>query len=64
MRDTLHAEQPNLSAEDATRLLLKRIMHGPSEHLRRLAATDNLDDRTLSTLEELFGLDQEQGDDL
>ena len=64
MRDILHAEQPNLSAEDATRLLLKRIMHGPSEHLRRLAATDNLDDRTLSTLEELFGLDQEQGDDL
>ena len=57
MREELHAEQPNLSAEDATRLLLKRVLHGPSEHLRHLAATDNLDDRTLSTLEDLFGLD-------
>lgn len=64
MRDALHSEQQNLSAEEATRLLLKRIMHAPSEHLRRLAATENLDDRTLSILEELFGLDQEQGEDL
>ena len=58
MREELHAEQPNLSAEDATRLLLKRVLHGPSEHLRHLAATDNLDDRTLSTLDDLFGLDE------
>lgn len=63
MRTVLLEEQPNLSAEEATRLLLNRIMHGPSEHLRHLAATDTLDDRTVSILEALFGLDDEQGED-
>ncbi|UUX51424.1 glutamyl-tRNA reductase [Nisaea acidiphila] len=62
MRTNLHEEQPNLSAEQATRLLLNRIMHGPSEHLRRLAASETLDDRTISTLVELFGLEEEQGE--
>ncbi|MBO6559375.1 MAG: glutamyl-tRNA reductase [Nisaea sp.] len=63
MRTALHEEQPNLTAEEATRLLLKRILHAPSEHLRRLAATETLDDRTIATLVELFGLDEEQGED-
>lgn len=63
MRAALHEEQPSLSAEDATRLLLNRVMHAPSEHLRRLAATESLDDRTISLLEELFGLDHEQGEE-
>lgn len=64
MRTALHAEQPNLTAEDATRLLLNRILHAPSEHLRRLAATETLDDRTIAILVELFGLDEEQGEDV
>ncbi|WP_420403669.1 glutamyl-tRNA reductase [Nisaea sp.] len=63
MRAALHEDQPNLTAEDATRLLLKRILHAPSEHLRRLAATETLDDRTIAILVELFGLDEEQGED-
>jgi glutamyl-tRNA reductase len=37
-RAHLLAEQPDLSAEEATRLLINRLLHRPSETLRALAA--------------------------
>jgi glutamyl-tRNA reductase len=38
VRAELLAENPGLSAEEATRLLIARLLHGPSEVLRELAA--------------------------
>lgn len=38
-RGTLLAEQPGLAAEEATRLLINRLLHRPSEALRSAAAT-------------------------
>ncbi|HSK38162.1 MAG TPA: glutamyl-tRNA reductase, partial [Arenibaculum sp.] len=40
-RDRLLAEQPGLDAETATRLLINRLLHRPSEALRGMAADGN-----------------------
>jgi glutamyl-tRNA reductase len=37
-RGTLLAEQPDLTADEATRLLINRLLHRPSEALRNAAA--------------------------
>ncbi len=52
-RVRLLAEQPNLSAEEATRLLINRLLHRPSEALRDLAAKG---ESTEILLGRLFGL--------
>lgn len=52
-RARLLAEQPNLSAEDATRLLINRLLHAPSEALRDLAAKGESPENLLGRL---FGL--------
>ena len=52
-RARLLAEQPSLSAEEATRLLINRLLHTPSEALRSLA-TEGQSPETL--LDRLFGL--------
>ena len=59
-RVRLLAEQPNLSAEEATRLLINRLLHKPSEALRDLAAdgTPLMDRAPETLLGRLFG----QGD--
>jgi glutamyl-tRNA reductase len=54
-------------AEKATRLLINRLLHGPSEVLREVAGTENGSDlRNLQKMEEIidrmFGLDDEDMD--
>lgn len=47
-----------LDAETATRLLIKRLLHGPSEALRQASADSVASDRSLEkTVRRLFGLD-------
>lgn len=62
-RARLLAEQPNLPAEEATRLLINRLLHAPSEALRDAAAQGRdpkgLDMETL--LNRLFGLGGSDG---
>ena len=61
--------QGGLDAEAATRLLIKRLLHGPSEALRAVAAADAEAGRRLErTIESLFfdtdttpGSDEEAG---
>jgi len=57
-RARLLAEQPSLTAEEATRLLINRLLHAPSEALRDLAADGSaLKGETPETLlDRLFGL--------
>jgi len=52
-RARLLADQPTLSAEEATRLLINRLLHKPSEALRDLAAKG---ESTEILLGRLFGL--------
>ncbi|HEU0071949.1 MAG TPA: glutamyl-tRNA reductase [Alphaproteobacteria bacterium] len=53
-RARLLAEQPHLTAEEATRLLVNRLLHAPSEALRALASEGQSFDALLNRL---FGLD-------
>jgi glutamyl-tRNA reductase len=65
-RRKLLAEAPGLDAAEATRLLLNRLLHDPSESLRALAAEGgdaNADrDRAEALLGRLFRLDGKNGD--
>ena len=61
MRDAVEAERrrilrkkPAASAEEATRLLVNRLLHGPSETLRGLAAEEGLDPRTETLIRALL----------
>jgi len=61
MRDAVDAERrqilrekPAASAEEATRLLVNRLLHGPSETLRGLAAKEGLDPRTEALIRALL----------
>ncbi|MFN4283259.1 MAG: glutamyl-tRNA reductase [Alphaproteobacteria bacterium] len=56
-RARLLAEQPHLSAEEATRLLVNRLLHAPSETLRDLAADGR---KAEDLLNRLFGLDRDR----
>ena len=51
-RARLLAEKPDLSAEEATRLLVNRLLHAPSEALRELAADGR---KAEDLLNRLFG---------
>ena len=55
-RMRLHAEQPGLSGEDATHLLLARLLHQPSERLRYLAGEERLSALDEDLLRLVFGL--------
>ncbi|HEY4136270.1 MAG TPA: glutamyl-tRNA reductase [Alphaproteobacteria bacterium] len=63
-RARLLAEQPNLSAEEATRLLVNRLLHAPSEALRALAAEGQPPEAQDALLTRLFGLsfDEDRAD--
>ncbi len=57
-RDEILAAGPQLSAEEATRRLVNRLLHGPSTALRELAAAGSDDAATAArTVERLFGLE-------
>ena len=45
-RQKLLREKPSADADEATRLLMGRLLHRPSEALRELASEDKLDSRT------------------
>lgn len=61
VRDEIVAAGPDMDAAEATRRLVNRLLHGPSEALRGLAATGGEDWRDPAALtrllERLFGLD-------
>jgi len=56
-RARLLAEQPNLSAEEATRLLINRLLHAPSEALRAMTVAGQQPEDLLNRL---FGLDADR----
>lgn len=61
IRQDLLTDHPNLDAQEATRLLVNRLLHQPSEALRNLAADGDMADfkDTITVnrvLEQLFGL--------
>ena len=57
-RDEVLAAGPHLSAEEATRRLVNRLLHSPSEALRKLAADGGEDPAAMTrAMERLFGLD-------
>jgi glutamyl-tRNA reductase len=56
-RARLLAEQPNLSAEEATRLLIHRLLHAPSEALRAMTVDGRQPEDLLNRL---FGLDADR----
>ena len=55
--ERLLAEQPNLSAEEATRLLINRLLHAPSEALRAMTVAGQQPEDLLNRL---FGLDADR----
>lgn len=61
-RDKLLSETPGIDAAEATRLLVNRLLHNPSESLRGLAADDQATGALADALlRRLFGLDEEAG---
>jgi len=61
IRQDLLVDHPNLDAQEATRLLVNRLLHQPSEALRNLAADGDMADfkDTITVnrvLEQLFGI--------
>jgi glutamyl-tRNA reductase len=56
LRDALLAEHPGLDAERATRLLVNRLLHQPSEVLRQAASEDESLPELERALRRLFGL--------
>jgi glutamyl-tRNA reductase len=62
VRATLLREEPGLDAEAATRLLVKRLLHAPSEVLRGLAASAGDAAEAEALARRLFRLDRDEGD--
>jgi glutamyl-tRNA reductase len=62
VRATLLREEPGLDAEAATRLLVKRLLHAPSEVLRGLAASTGDAAEAEALARRLFRLDRDEGD--
>ena len=54
IRAAVLQENPRLSADEATRLLVRRLLHGPSERLRMLAAEKGGKKESVSLDEELI----------
>ena len=59
-REKLLAETPGIDAAEATRLLVNRLLHDPSEALRALAAEGGDRDAAEKLLRRLFRLDGEK----
>jgi glutamyl-tRNA reductase len=61
-RDRVLAETPALSADDATRLLINRLLHDPSLALREIAAGDGKYERAAAEqlIRRLFRLGTEE----
>lgn len=63
MRAAVLRDSPGLDAEAATRLLINRLLHPPSEALRGLAARSDPDRAAAEALiRRLFRLDEEEGE--
>lgn len=62
-RRRILADRPGADAEEASRLLINRLLHLPSERLRGMAADDSLDERTVAALANIFGLDEDRGEE-
>jgi glutamyl-tRNA reductase len=54
--------KPGLDAEAATRLLVNRLLHAPSEVLRALAASGGEAAQTAALVRRLFRVGGEEGD--
>lgn len=61
-RERLLAGQPGLDAAEATRLLVQRLLHGPSEALRRMAGAGADAAAAEALIERLFGARDEDED--
>ncbi|HTZ76852.1 MAG TPA: glutamyl-tRNA reductase [Stellaceae bacterium] len=62
MRAALLRDEPGLDAEAATRLLVNRLLHAPSESLRGLAAAEGDAAAAEALLRRIFRLVSEEGD--
>jgi glutamyl-tRNA reductase len=63
VRAALLRDEPGLDAEAATRLLVNRLLHAPSEVLRGLAASAGDASGAEAVARRLFRLDREEGDE-
>jgi glutamyl-tRNA reductase len=63
VRAALLRDEPGLDAEAATRLLVNRLLHAPSEVLRGLAASAGDAREAEAVARRLFRLDREEGDE-
>ena len=63
VRAALLREEPGLDAEAATRLLVNRLLHAPSEVLRGLAASAGNPAEAEALARRLFRLDRDEGDE-
>jgi len=63
IRAALLRDQPGLDAEAATRLLVNRLLHAPSEILRALVASEGEAAAAEALVRRLFRLEREEGDD-
>lgn len=57
------ASNPAMSADQATRLLVNRLLHGPTRALRELAAERGIETMNCDHIVRLFGLEAEAGQD-
>ena len=62
VRAALLRDEPGLDAEAATRLLVNRLLHAPSEVLRALAASAGNAAEAEALARRLFRLDRDEGD--
>lgn len=62
VRAALLRDEPGLDAEAATRLLVNRLLHAPSEELRGLAASESGAAELEALARRLFRLDRDEGD--
>ncbi|HXP75603.1 MAG TPA: glutamyl-tRNA reductase [Stellaceae bacterium] len=63
VRAALLRDQPGLDAEAATRLLVNRLLHAPSEVLRGLASSAGDATEAEALARRLFRLDRDEGDE-
>ena len=63
VRAALLREQPGLDADAATRLLVNRLLHAPSEVLRGLAASTGETSDAEALARRLFRLDRDEGEE-
>lgn len=63
VRAALLRDQPGLDAEAATRLLVNRLLHAPSEVLRSLASSAGDAAEAEALARRLFRLDRDEGDE-